>query len=303
MSTGSSSGRDATWDARRPACAASASRDRADSIHGTIPGADGAAAGASSGAGGSASSVPGTGACSSTTCALVPLIPKEDTPARRGRPESGHSRARVSSSTAPADQSTCGEGSSTCRVFGSVPCRMARTIFITPATPAAAWVCPMFDLIEPSQSGWSCCRSCPYVASSACASIGSPSRVPVPCASTASTSPVDSRALASACRITRCCAGPFGAVRPLLAPSWLTAEPRTTARIGCPLRWASDSRSTSSTPAPSPQPVPSAAAAKDLQRPSAARPRCREKSMKVSGVNMTVTPPASAMLHSPARRA
>ncbi|SCG71650.1 hypothetical protein GA0070560_1462, partial [Micromonospora halophytica] len=42
--------------------------------------------------------------------------------------------------------------------------------------------------------------------------MGSPSVVPVPCASTASTSAVLSPALARACRITRCCAGPFGAV-------------------------------------------------------------------------------------------
>ncbi|ONK15517.1 hypothetical protein STBA_63370 [Streptomyces sp. MP131-18] len=63
----------------------------------------------------------------------------------------------------------------------------------------------------------------------ACASIGSPSVVPVPCASTASTSAADRPALASAARITRCCAGPFGAVSPLLAPSWFTAVPRTTA--------------------------------------------------------------------------
>jgi hypothetical protein len=32
---------------------------------------------------------------------------------------------------------------------------MARTIFMTPATPAAAWVWPMLDLIEPSHSGCS----------------------------------------------------------------------------------------------------------------------------------------------------
>ena len=31
------------------------------------------------------------------------------------------------------------------------------------------------------------------------------------------------RAARSALRITACCAGPFGTVRPLLAPSWLTA--------------------------------------------------------------------------------
>ena len=53
----------------------------------------------------------------------------------------------------------------------------------------------------------------------ACASIGSPSVVPVPCASTASTSAGRRPAAASAARITRCCDGPFGAVSPLLAPS------------------------------------------------------------------------------------
>ena len=52
------------------------------------------------------------GACSRITCALVPLTPNADTPARRGRPVSGQARASVSSSTAPADQSTCGVGSS-----------------------------------------------------------------------------------------------------------------------------------------------------------------------------------------------
>ena len=61
-------------------------------------------------------------------------------------------------------------------------------------------------------------------------------------------------ALASAWRMTRCCEGPFGAVRPLLAPSWLTAEPRTTASTSWPLRRASDSRSSSTMPTPSAQP-------------------------------------------------
>ncbi len=61
------------------------------------------------------------------------------------------------------------------------------------------------------------------------ASIGSPTVVPVPWASTASTSPSVSPAAVSACLITRCCASPFGAVRPLLAPSWFTADPRITA--------------------------------------------------------------------------
>ncbi len=71
-------------------------------------------------------------------CALVPLMPNEEMPARRGRPLSGQGCACVSSSTAPADQSTCGDGASTCKVFGRTPCRIAMTILMIPATPAAA---------------------------------------------------------------------------------------------------------------------------------------------------------------------
>ncbi len=163
------------------------------------------------------------------TCAFVPEIPNDDTAARRGRSTAGHGVASVARATAPADQSICGDGSSTCNVAGTTPCRIAMTILITPATPAAACVCPMFDFTEPSHNGSRPCRSCPYVARTACASIGSPSVVPVPCASTTSTSAAVSRAFARACRITRCCDGPFGAVSPFDAPSWFTAVPRTTA--------------------------------------------------------------------------
>ena len=72
------------------------------------------------------------------TCAFVPLIPKDDTPARRGPSPAGHGRDSVNTDTAPADQSTCGVGTSTCNVCGITPCRIACTILITPATPAAA---------------------------------------------------------------------------------------------------------------------------------------------------------------------
>jgi hypothetical protein len=86
-------------------------------------------------------------------CTLVPLIPNEDTPARRGLPVSGQSTASVSRLTSPAVQSTNGDGSSMCSDIGRIPCRMAITILMTPPTPAAACECPMFDLMEPSHSG------------------------------------------------------------------------------------------------------------------------------------------------------
>ena len=159
----------------------------------------------------------------------------------------------------------------------------------------------MFDLIEPSSSGR--VRSCPYVASRACASIGSPSAVPVPCASTTSTSDVDRPAPASAARMTRRCDGPLGAVRPLDAPSWLIAEPRSTASTSWPLRRASDSFSSISTPMPSDHAVPSAESANALHRPSADSPPCRLNSANTSGPPITDTPAARASVHSPDRSA
>ncbi|ONK14916.1 hypothetical protein STBA_57170 [Streptomyces sp. MP131-18] len=102
--------------------------------------------------------------------------------------------------------------------------------------------------------------------------------------------------------MTRRWDGPLGAVRPLEAPSWLTALPRITASTWCPLRRASDRRSSSRTPAPSLQPVPLASAEYERQRPSGESPRCSLNSMNVSGVAMMLMPPASASVHSPERR-
>ena len=70
----------------------------------------------------------------------------------------------------------------------------------------------------------------------------------MPWASTASTSAGARPALVRACMITRSWEGPLGAVRPLEAPSWLTAEPRITARTRWPLRSASERRSSTSDP-------------------------------------------------------
>ncbi|GAA2962138.1 hypothetical protein GCM10010483_01570 [Actinokineospora diospyrosa] len=100
-----------------------------------------------------------TGASSMITCALVPLTPNDDTPARRTRSPRGHGRAAVNSDTAPADQSTCRDGSSTNSVAGNTPADSAWTTLITPATPAAAWVCPMLDFTDPNHSGSA--RPCP----------------------------------------------------------------------------------------------------------------------------------------------
>ncbi|GGU31562.1 hypothetical protein GCM10010178_24850 [Lentzea flava] len=52
---------------------------------------------------------------------------------------------------------------------------------------------------------------------------------------------------------------------------------------------------------PSAQPTPSAESENAFERPSSEMPRCRENSMNVDGVDITVTPPARASEHSPDR--
>ncbi|PSK62162.1 hypothetical protein B0E53_05929 [Micromonospora sp. MH33] len=88
-------------------------------------------------------------------------MPNDETAARRGRSTAGHAWLSVTRRTAPEDQSTFDDGASTCSVGGTTPCRIASTILITPATPAADWVCPRFDFTEPSSSGRSASRSWP----------------------------------------------------------------------------------------------------------------------------------------------
>ena len=97
-----------------------------------------------------------SGGCSRMRWALVPLMPKEEMPARRGRSSGGvQGRGWVSSAMLPVVQSMWGVGLSACRVAGSRWWAMAWIILMMPAMPAAAWVWPMLDLIEPSQSGLS----------------------------------------------------------------------------------------------------------------------------------------------------
>lgn len=89
----------------------------------------------------------------------MPLAPNEETAARRGRPVSGHACGAGTSRTAPEDQSTREVGVSACSEPGTVPCCIAMTVAITPATPEAAWVWPRWDFTAPSSRG--CSRSRP----------------------------------------------------------------------------------------------------------------------------------------------
>ncbi len=95
----------------------------------------------------------GAGGPSKITWAFVPETPNDETAARGARSEEGQATADVTSSTEPVAQSTWVDGRETCRVAGTTPCRIAWTILMMPATPAAAWVWPMFDFTDPSSSG------------------------------------------------------------------------------------------------------------------------------------------------------
>ena len=240
-----------------------------------------------------------SGADSSTTCAFVPLNPKELTPAMRGCPFPPHGVVVVGTTTGNVAQSTCGFGSFRCRCAGIISCWSASTVLITPATPAAASRWPMFVFTDPTASG--VCRSA-KTAPIARSSIGSPNGVPVPCASIYPTAAAVTHAFARAARSSCSWACLFGTVSPLLGPSWFTALPRTTARIVSPSRSASASRLRRRMPAPSPRPYPSAAASNVLQRPSGDSACICASATKLTGLSSRFTPPASAKSHSPSRR-
>ncbi|SKU45508.1 Uncharacterised protein [Mycobacteroides abscessus subsp. abscessus] len=104
---------------------------------------------------------------------------------------------------------------------------------------------------------------------SAATSMGSPTGVPVPCASTMPIELASTPATACAAMMTSLWAVTLGAVNPVLCrPSLLTALPLTTARIRSPSASASDRRLSSTTPTPSPGNMPAAAASKARHRPS-----------------------------------
>ena len=149
---------------------------------------------------------------------------RRDAGAARPVRSRGHGCAPVSSAPRPPTSRRAGSarpraGSAAARRAAS-PC----TILMTPATPAAAWVWPMFDLTEPSHSGrspagpgrrWPAAPA-PRSGRRAWCRCRAPRPRP--------RRPARARRRPAPARITRCCDGPFGAVRPLDAPSWLTAR-------------------------------------------------------------------------------
>ena len=87
------------------------------------------------------------------TWAFVPAMPKELTPARSGPGTSGHGPSSRRICTGIVPQAIAGFGSSKWSDGGSRRWRRLSATLISPATPAAPSVWPMFVLTEPTTQG------------------------------------------------------------------------------------------------------------------------------------------------------
>ncbi len=234
--------------------------------------------------------------------AFVPLMPKELTPAYRP-PSVGAQGWRSCGRVIPvSSRSILGFRVVKWTSGGTVRRRRQRITLSSPAMPAAASRWPMFVFTEPTRSRAPPLRW-PSARTSASISIGSPSAVPVPCASTRPMSAAVRPASASAASTREIWASTFGAVNPDERPSELTAEPWITAWIRSQSRTAWSRRLSTTTPHPSPRVKPLARASKDLHNPSGASERVWTTSRVERGDRMRLTPPASATSHSPRRSA
>ena len=95
--------------------------------------------------------------------------------------------------------------------------------------------------------------------------------------------------------------GPCGTVRPLLRPSWFTADPRMMAKHAIAVRHAAASRFNTTTPRFRAR----VAAGRRVERLASTVGREHARAAAAthgSGVSITFTPPASASPHSPSRK-
>ncbi len=111
-------------------------------------------------------------------------MPSEFTPARRGVPAgASQSRSRVLTWNGLFAKSISGLGSVKFRLAGICRCCSASTVLISPDTPAARSRWPTLVFTDPMAQPCRAGRS-PKALVSAAISMGSPSSVAVPCAST-----------------------------------------------------------------------------------------------------------------------
>eukprot|EP00966_Prymnesium_polylepis_P244233 5648153-Prymnesium_polylepis.2 len=164
--------------------------------------------------------------------AIVPPYPNELTP-----PVSSSSAATRRSPldctgsphrTAPSASLTCGFSDRSC-AFATDCCRSSSITSCTnPVRPAAGSACPMHAFTPPTPTvphappRWAITAT-----ASDRASIGSPSAVPVPCASATTKDCAVHAPSTSEARNKLFCACPLGAVRLAERPSCRTAQPTT----------------------------------------------------------------------------
>ena len=175
-----------------------------------------------------APSIAGAGASSSTTCAFVPEIPNEFTPARAGPSCAGHGVAVVGTEKGISLHGMFGFGVTKCRFGGIVRCDRQSVVLMRPAIPAAASVWPMFVFDDPIRQHCSAVRRVPKTSVSAPISTGSPTAVPVPCASTYCTDDGATPARSYAWRRSEACPVRLGVMNGLLLPSLFDAVARIT---------------------------------------------------------------------------
>jgi len=178
----------------------------------------------------------------------VPPKPKEFTPTT----ESGATRAvarRVATARFSPSKSISGLGSAKWREGGIAPRSSISMPLSSPAMPEPASRWPTLVLTEPIGSG--AARRCAMVVPIAQVSAGSPTRVPVPCASKARKRSGATPARAITRSISAACAARSGSDRPMVRPAALAPLPSSTARMRAPSARASARRRSTTTPAPS----------------------------------------------------
>ena len=183
------------------------------------------------------------------TWKLVPPNPKAETLARRILP-SGHASALVITRNGHFVQSTIGLGVSKFTEGGKTLLYKANEVLIRAAIPAAALACPiwLFTLPKPMVPGLA---YGPNNSVNASNSTASPTRVPVPCASTKLTSAGVYSTCSKAFSTAIFCPLGLGAVIPFPFPSEEAPTARITAYTRSPSFTASDNRFKITIPAPS----------------------------------------------------
>ena len=125
-----------------------------------------------------------TGDCESTIWALTPPNPEAVTPITCGSRCSASVSSSVTTCKLSPAKSIAGLGSFKCSEGASCWCRSCSTTLSKPAIPAAGSKWPRLLFTEPIERGAASPRLRPNASPRAWASIGSPTGVPVPCAST-----------------------------------------------------------------------------------------------------------------------